>query len=652
MRATNPKTYVLMSVLLVGGLCISAVGKTIYVDADAAGANDGSSWADAYKYLQDALADANSADKPVEIRVAQGIYKPDQGADVPYPPTWPANLDYRATFNLINGVTIKGGYAGFAEPDPNFRDIELYKTILSGDLNGDDVDVNDPGDLFDAPKRGDNSSNVVTGSNTDATAVLDGFIITAGYWRLPLYEPRNADPPGGAGMYISSGSPTIINCILTANATNGLGGGMNNLRGNPTLVNCTFTKNFAGRGGGIHNWQTSQHSNPILIDCTFNNNYTNHDGGGMYNYASNPMLTDCIFTHNSAFWPYSGSNTEGGGMYNRNSSPVLNDCTFIENSADNGGGMYNRDSNIVLNTCEFVMNTASRNGGAISTDGGQLVAKGCFFEKNYLGAINDSSTSGSMFTNCTFTGNASQGRDGAVRVYEATFSNCIFAGNRTFGYYWDGRWHPSSGGAVFNFQTTVFNNCTFIKNWADLGCAIYCFGTAHVNNCIFWGSEGQIYVDEPSAAPTFVRYSDVQGGWPGEGNINEDPLYIDPGRWVSVNDPNIILEPNDPNAVWVDGDYHLKSQAGRWNPTNQSWVIDDVTSPCIDAGDPNSPIGLEPFPNGGIINMGAYGGTAEASKSYFGEPLCETIIAGDINGDCKVDFADFSIMAAHWLEKR
>ena len=59
-------------------------------------------------------------------------------------------------------------------------------------------------------------------------------------------------------------------------------------------------------------------------------------------------------------------------------------------------------------------------------------------------------------------------------------------------------------------------------------------------------------------------------------------------------------------------------------------------------------IGQEPFPNGGRINMGVYGGTAEASKSYFGEPACETIIAGDINGDCKVDFQDFVIVALHW----
>ena len=147
-----------------------------------------------------------------------------------------------------------------------------------------------------------------------------------------------------------------------------------------------------------------------------------------------------------------------------------------------------------------------------------------------------------------------------------------------------------------------------------------------------------------------VTYSNIRGGWEGEGNIDVDPLFANPGYWADADDPNIVVEPNDPNAVWIDGDYHLKSQAGRWNPVSKSWVQDDVTSPCIDAGDPNSPIGHEPFPNGGIINMGAYGGTAEASKSYFGKPVCETIIAGDINGDCKVDFDDLMILMNHWLE--
>ena len=83
---------------------------------------------------------------------------------------------------------------------------------------------------------------------------------------------------------------------------------------------------------------------------------------------------------------------------------------------------------------------------------------------------------------------------------------------------------------------------------------------------------------------------------------------------IDINDPNINVQPGAPGAVWINGDYHLKSQAGRWDPTSQSWIIDDVTSPCIDAGDPNSPVAFEPYPNGGVINLGAYGGTAEAAE--------------------------------------
>jgi len=172
-------------------------------------------------------------------------------------------------------------------------------------------------------------------------------------------------------------------------------------------------------------------------------------------------------------------------------------------------------------------------------------------------------------------------------------------------------------------------------------------GTATVINCIIWDCPQPVTLADSSSTEIedtgshiTIEYCDIDGGrdgisvsgthstvtW-GQGNIDADPQFAEP----------------------TSGNYHLKSQAGRWDPNEGRWTSDDVTSLCIDSGDPNSPIGHEPFPNGGFINIGAYGGTAEASKSYFGEPVCETIVAGDINGDCKVDFADFQIMALHWL---
>lgn len=135
----------------------AASGKIIYVDANATRANNGSSWPDAYRYLQDGLADANSSPKLVEIRLAQGIYKPDRGTGITLG-------DRYVTFQLKTGVAIKGGYAGLNHPNSNARDIVKYKTILSSDLNGNDIEVTDPCDLPNEPTRDENSYHVVTGS--------------------------------------------------------------------------------------------------------------------------------------------------------------------------------------------------------------------------------------------------------------------------------------------------------------------------------------------------------------------------------------------------------------------------------------------------------------------------------------------------------
>jgi hypothetical protein len=141
-----------------------------------------------------------------------------------------------------------------------------------------------------------------------------------------------------------------------------------------------------------------------------------------------------------------------------------------------------------------------------------------------------------------------------------------------------------------------------------------------------------------------IDFCNYQGYWPGGGNIKVDPGFVARGYWELNGTPD---DPSD--DYWIDGDYHLLSQAGRWDPIAETWVEDEETSPCIDAGDPNSPIGLEPFPTGGRVNMGAYGAGEKASKTYSGGPACGVILAGDINGDCIVDELDLAILESHWM---
>ena len=280
----------------------AGAGSIIYVDDDAATGGDGLSWATPYKYLQDALSEAAGDPGVTQIRVAGGTHYPDLDERGQVSPG-----DRTATFHLRNNLTISGGYRGCpggncGRGDPDERDINLYESILSGDVIGDD---SGPPDDF---SHVDNSFHVVTGSGIDATAILDGFTITGG----------NADGPsphdnGGGMLNDGSGSPMVIHCTFSGNAAND-GGGMYNDGGSATVINCTFTGNVASFGGGVLN-----------------------DRG-------DPTFDNCIFSDNAA-------GAIGGGMYNSNSSSTLTNCTIERNSAANGGGIFNQDSDLILTNC-------------------------------------------------------------------------------------------------------------------------------------------------------------------------------------------------------------------------------------------------------------------------------------------------------------
>ncbi|MHC4625093.1 MAG: choice-of-anchor Q domain-containing protein, partial [Planctomycetota bacterium] len=445
MRRMGLNRWFVVSVVLLaaGG---TAAGRVIYVDADAVPGGNGETWAKPYKYLQDALADAISNRDVNEIRVAQGTYRPDEDASHP-----DGTGDRTATFQLINGVALKGSYAGFGEADPNARDVELYETTLSGDLDDNDADVNEPGDLLSEPTRGENSCHVVTGSGTDATGVLDGFTITGGN----AYGPITYNY--GGGMYNRGHSnPTVTNCILSGNSAYDGGGMCNIYNSSPMITGCTFRRNSAtDDGGGMCN---ISNSNPILNGCTFSDNSAKNLGGGIFNLHSNSRVERCTFWANSA--------TQGGGICNYLSKPTVEGCTFSNNSVSQGGGIFNTDSNPIV-------------------------------------------------------------------------KDCIFTGNLA----------NSRGGGMYNwYSSPKVEGCTFTANIADrYGVGMFNFHSRSrpaVTNCILWAdTPSEIYGGRP-----IVTYSDVQGGWAGEGNMDADPVFFDA----------------------VDGDYHLLPG-----------------SPCIDAGDPN-----------------------------------------------------------------
>jgi len=253
-----------LALIAVGGQDSLATDGTIYVDADATGANNGASWEDAYIDLQPALDGAVIGD---QIWVAEGTYTPT----LEFSPGDPRS----ATFQLKNGVALYGGF------DPSVGDVGWEDrgwvsnvTILSGDIGI----AGDPGD---------NSYHVLYHPlelALDGSAILDGFTVSGG--------SANADWPNysGGGMFNDSASPAVTNCTFANNSASQRGGGMYNFFASPKVTNCTFSGNSASLGGGMHN---NDLAFPEVTNCTFSGNSA-YLGGGIYNYHSSPMLTNCI----------------------------------------------------------------------------------------------------------------------------------------------------------------------------------------------------------------------------------------------------------------------------------------------------------------------------------------------------------------------
>jgi len=412
----------------------------------------------------------------------------------------------------------------------------------------------------------------VSGEGTDT--VLDGFVITGGNANGSF--PDNA----GGGMFNSGGS-------------------------SPTVTNCSFSDNTASAGGGMYN---SGDSNPTVTDCTFQGNTAVDGGGGMFSFDSSPTVSYCTFTGNSAFI--------GGGMYNVGftSSPSVIYSVFELNSAStNGGGIVNVLASTLVTGCIFEANSASGAGGGMY---------------NFYTLFN-----GPSLAKCRFNGNSAGDSGGAISnlLSNPRLTNCDFHENLAVGFF-------GKGGAMRNNSSyPSIINCTFSDNSAnDDGGAIYneAGSIPTVTSSILWDNH-PTEVSSVANSSIAIEYSNVQGGFPGPGNVDANPLFVDPDN----------------------GD--LRLSAG---------------SPCIDAGDDTAvPEGvlrdLDGNPRfiadacagdrGATVDMGAYefqGTSCDLSNTMailatWGRcDNCGTPQAcpADFDGDCSVGIFDLLIRLGTW----
>jgi len=275
------RSLVLHLTLICAGFLFSQEARAqsvIFVDINAIGpTHDGSSWCSAYTSLTAAISSAVTGD---EIRVADGLYKP--------------GVVRTSTFLLTqDGVTLLGGFAGCGEPIPDDRHTRLHETILSCDINGDDL----PGFI----NNGENCYHVLNASFRDLSTVIDGFTITGGNANIP---PPGTDDRGGGIINKNPfppaiNGPTIRNCIIRGNSALDKGGGMYNDMHNVQLTNCLVVGNRAIFAGGIDNFDAF----PKLTNCTIA--YNNADGesysqvGGMRDSGiSISTMKNCILWGN------------------------------------------------------------------------------------------------------------------------------------------------------------------------------------------------------------------------------------------------------------------------------------------------------------------------------------------------------------------
>ncbi len=650
--------------LLILGAVARADAETIFVKSDATGANDGSSWTDAYVDLQQALSAAVPND---EIWVAEGTYKPGSLST--------------STFQLKDQVSLYGGFAG-TESEREQRDWAARPTILSGDLLDDDNTTI----WYGESSRQDNVYHVVSADSTVQSGLLDGFVIEGGNAGSP-----NSPNESGAGVYCNSApSVTLINCILRKNTARSEGAALKAWEGTATLVNCLVTMNSASLGGGL----SVNNTTLVLTDVTCEWNYSQLNGGAVYTSYKLLQMTRCVFQHNDA-WSGSGGGiycnnaftatgctfsdntawTNGGGVcFDSSASGNLVDCAFTHNEVwqQNGGGLY-VGYQVQLIGCSFQDNRAWYSaGGALCIQKGSWPISNCSFVGNeastYGGGIYiASATSSPAITGCILDGNSANRGGGLYSVGCPSLNGCFVSGNFTqdsggglysvvsgtgpslYDCLFTGNTAGNSGCAVFDSSAgPTLTNCTFSKNLnAQGGESLLLAGSstnkARVTNCIFWDNGTPISGGQPA-----VTYTCIQGGHDGSGNIDGDPLFVDADgadNVVGTLDDDLRLSGGSPcidagynYAAWLAGLTADLDGNPRFSDDANTADTGNGLAPLVDMGayefDPPPDADNDGVPDGPDQCPGTVpGATVDANG-------CPEVIPGDFNRDGDVDADD------------
>ena len=416
--------------------------QTVYVDADATGAADGSSWADAYADLAEAFANAPAGS---DLWIAAGIYLPGSGSVV--------DTQY---FVIDRPLNLYGGFDG-TETAIDQADPANNVSVLSGDFNQDDI-----AGEFNLNK--DDNARKILFIDTLAATTLNGLTISgADAERDPDAFPTFWTQ--GGGVY-SFSTLTVENCRFTGNgAYRGASVRVSFMGAGSSFNNCSFNENFSvNRAAGVYGIELPDLS---FTNCDFSNNTLTR--GGIYLLrCDNAIVDNCNFTGNV-------SDGFNAGFYSWNGiNVILSNSNFEGLSAANGASIYvdgreNDTLNLSILNCSFEGNqgTSGTGGGFLNNAANVVVRNTAFLDNSSNGSSGGAVRLGgeclTEFYDCTFERNEAIGTawSGAVAAYgeAASFYRCNFDRNET------GR----NGGAILNAfgGTLVIDSCSFTNNFAS-----------------------------------------------------------------------------------------------------------------------------------------------------------------------------------------
>jgi hypothetical protein len=472
---------------------VEPLPSVIYVNESAEGAEDGTSWENAFMDLQSAIDAAVEGD---QIWVAAGKYKPTSvHGIITMEDVYDIDEFNRYLhFRMKNGVEIYGGFAGTETELPQ-RDFQAQETILSCDLGEIDEQYDNCFHIFYHP----------AGLDLDETAVLDGFLMEGGY--ADDVEPHDA----GSVMYNDGSSPVVKNGWIYWNYSY-KGAVFYNKDSSIKVMNTQFVNNEApySKGGVFYN----ENSNIEISGCDFANSWAEGDnesnGGAIYSTGGKTVIADTIFRSNEA--------NLGGAIFVESGDLEISGCNFEENKGEFGAAIYLKSANCVISKSDFRYNDTYSYGetdgrGAIYLIDSELKVTDSIFYKHisgWGGAIYSTSATdgGSKLTiiNSAFSVNKMNEQGGALYLNKTNTDivNSVFFKN-----YWGYSSTGTSGGAIYraNNGSLTVTNSIFKSNTAGTG--------KHIHD-----AAGNATVTYSCIVDTTV--------YPGTGNINDEPLMISP----------------------------------------------------------------------------------------------------------------------------